>query len=480
MTYNEHFKNWLIIVDKCNNEPDFKNIITEKCKRDIVFFINNFIWTYDPRLPRFKAIPFILYDFQIEALQEIKEAYQTQNWLLFEKSRDMGASYLFLAWILHKMLFTKDFSAGIGSRKLELVDEKGNMKSLLERVRFMLERLPVFLRGGYEEKKHSKFCLIKIPETGSYISGEAGDNIGRGDRTSMYLLDEAAFIERSTSVIEALSNTTNCLFLLSTPNGRGNEFARLRWKTNIKVVTLHWKKHPKKDQKWYNKQCEKFTPEQMAQEFDISYAKSTLGRVYKWFDAAKHAVKLKYNPDYPLQITIDFGIGDPTSIFILQDYGGYVRLLAHVEKPDMAFPEVMAEARAELEKLGAHIMYVNGFYGDPDGRNRDRLTGESIANWILATYNINLRMITPNIIAKRIFATNKLGRANRILVNENLTFAIECFENYKFSCNENTSNDKPVHNKFSHSMSALEYYCVYEHGVDTNQDDSQITITSYR
>ena len=480
VNYNEHFRNWIILVDKCNNEPEYQAIIYEKCKRDIVFFINNFIWTYDPRLPRFKAIPFLLYDFQAAALSDIEKAYQAEDWLLFEKSRDMGASYLFLAWILHKMLFTQDFSAGIGSRKEKLVDEKGNMKSLFERIRFMLNRLPDFLRGGYDDQKNSKHCLIKIPDTGSYVSGEAGDNLGRGDRTSIYLLDEAAFIDRSPSVIEALSNTTNCVFLLSTPNGRGNEFARLRWKTNITVITLHWKQHPKKDQIWYDKQCEKLTSEQVAQEIDISYAKSTLGRVYKWFDAAKHAVKLKYNKDWPLQITFDFGIGDPTSVLILQDYGAEIKILAHIEKKDMAFPEIMAEVRAELEKMGAHVNLIGGWYGDPDARNRDRLTGGSIKAWILSVYNITLRMIVPNVIQNRILAVRKLGRDNRIFVNENLTFLIECFENYKFPNSENTANDKPVHNKYSHAMTSIEYYCVYEYGFDTHQDNAQITTTSYR
>ena len=480
MNYVQHFQNWIIIVEKCENDFEFRKVIIEKCKRDIVFFINNFVWTYDPRLPSFKSIPFLLYDFQIEALKNIDDAYKTEEWALIEKSRDMGASYLLLAWILHKMLFTREFSAGIGSRKEGLVDKKGDMKSLMERLRFMLNKLPPFLRGGYDEQKHSKSLLIKIPDTESYCSGEAGDNIGRGDRTSIYLLDEAAFIERSTSVIEALSQTTNTIILLSTPNGRGNEFARLRWKTNIKVVTFHWKQHPNKDQTWYKKQCSKLTEEQVAQEIDISYAKSTKGRVYKWFDASKHAVKMEYNKDYPLQISFDFGIGDPTSIFIIQDYGGYIRLLGHMEAPDLAFPESMAKVKEGLDKMGAHIMHVDGFYGDPDGRNRDRLTGNSIANWIQETYNISLRMVIPNIIKNRVMAVNLLGKANRILVNENLTWAIECFENYSYPNNENVENDKPKHNKFSHCMTALEYYCIYEHGFDTRQDDGQITSTSYR
>ncbi|MDI5303740.1 hypothetical protein MJN76_29380, partial [Salmonella enterica subsp. enterica serovar Anatum] len=42
-------------------------------------------------------------------------------------------------------------------------------------------------------RKHSRFMSVEFPDTGAVIKGEAGDNIGRGDRTTLYFVDEAAF-----------------------------------------------------------------------------------------------------------------------------------------------------------------------------------------------------------------------------------------------------------------------------------------------
>ena len=40
------------------------------CAEDPFFYVNTFCWTYDPRKPR-KSMPFILWEFQQEALKEI-------------------------------------------------------------------------------------------------------------------------------------------------------------------------------------------------------------------------------------------------------------------------------------------------------------------------------------------------------------------------------------------------------------------------
>ena len=56
--------------------------------------------------------------------------------------------------------------------------------------------------------------------------GEAGDNIGRGDRTTLYLVDEAAFLQRPLLIDAALSQTTRCRIDLSSVNGMTNPFAQ--------------------------------------------------------------------------------------------------------------------------------------------------------------------------------------------------------------------------------------------------------------
>jgi hypothetical protein len=47
---------------------------------------------------------------------------------------------------------------------------------------------------GFVEKVHDNYMRIINPDNGATITGEAGDNIGRGGRTTMYFLDEWALL----------------------------------------------------------------------------------------------------------------------------------------------------------------------------------------------------------------------------------------------------------------------------------------------
>ena len=55
------------------------------------------------------------------------------------------------------------------------------------------------------------------PANDATIIGEAGDNIGRGGRTSMFFVDEAAYLERPALIEAALTATTDVRIDISTP-----------------------------------------------------------------------------------------------------------------------------------------------------------------------------------------------------------------------------------------------------------------------
>jgi hypothetical protein len=469
-------------LEVAKTRRDIQQYCIEYVHKDVTYFFNDFLWTYDPRR-QIKIIPFVLYPFQIDFLECLNECYKKREHLLVEKSRDMGFSWLCLGFILWKMITTKGFSAGVGSYKMELVDELDNMKALIPRLRFMLNYLPPWLRSSYNERKHSKHGIVNIPNMGSTVTGEAGDNIGRGDRKSLYLIDEFAHVPRSSAVQEAISQTTDFRIYGSTPKGRGNEFARLRWKTNIKRFTMHWKMHPLKDEKWYEKQKLDLTEEQIAQELDISYTKSQKGKVYKWFVANKHANEsIPYNPNYLVDITCDWGIGDPTAVVFLQYYNNIIHVIDYFEQSDTEISEIFRKIDYRLKKFDPYLS-VNKLaciYGDPDGRNRNIITGTSIANFISKKYGIKLRYKLPDWIKNRILSVRMLGVSGRIKIDKNLNLFIECIENYVYPEKDSGENEKPLHNWASHGCTALERYVVYHHGMDQNKKDVQITEVRFR
>lgn len=254
-------------------------------------FIIDWGMTVDPRnvergLPA--RIPFLLFPKQEEWIEWFVERWRSGEPGITEKTRDMGMSWLTVGMASSLCLFNRGVFAGFGSRKEEYVDKIGSPKSLFDKARNFISLLPTEFRGGWSVKQHAPHMRILFPDTESAMTGEAGDGIGRGDRTSFYIVDESAFLERPYLVDASLSATTNCRQDVSTPNGMANSFAERRHSGKIQVFTFHWRDDPRKDDAWYAKQVENLDPVTIAQEIDINYNASVEGVLIPsaWVQAA--------------------------------------------------------------------------------------------------------------------------------------------------------------------------------------------------
>lgn len=284
-----------------------------KCKNDPAHWFNHWVWTYDPRGMPFGLpanIPFVLRPKQVELVEWLLERENTQTHGLIEKSRDEGMSYVVLGFYLHRWLFIEGFAGGVGSRKEELVDKKGDPKTLLHKFRDMFSKMPNWMKPkSFVEKVHDNYMRIINPDNGATITGEAGDNIGRGGRTTMYFLDEWAFVERQEAVDAAISQNTNVHIKGSTPNGIGDRFHQDRFSGRYAVFTMPWRANPDKNwtvqyngkviHPWYEKQLATLDDVVLAQEVDINYAASVEGVLIPstWIQAAIDAhIKLGIEP----------------------------------------------------------------------------------------------------------------------------------------------------------------------------------------
>lgn len=254
-------------------------------------FIDDWGVTFDPRnvergLPA--LVPFLLFPRQIEWCQWVFRKWQEQRPGLCEKARDMGVSWLAMAFASTLCMFYDGVVIGAGSRKAEYVDEPGTMKPLLPKARKFLEHVPHEFLGDWQAWRDAPTMRINFPKTGSIITGEAGDEIGRGDRASIYMVDESAHLKRPELVDAALSQTTNCRIDMSSVRGMGNPFAQKRWGGKVDVFLFDWRSDPRKDDAWYAKQCEDLDPVVVAQEIDRDYSASVRGVVIPgaWVRAA--------------------------------------------------------------------------------------------------------------------------------------------------------------------------------------------------
>lgn len=248
----------------------------------IADFISDWGVTYDPRnadvsLPT--TIPFILTPRQRDWVAFVWRKWHERRPGLTEKSRDMGITWTAVGFSCAVCIFYEGIAVGFGSRKAEYVDKVGTMKAILPKARMFMQYLPPMFRAGWRREFDAPSMRINFPNTGSLIAGEGGDSIGRGDRTTMYFVDEAAHLDAPESVDMALSQTTNCRIDISSVNGMNNPFAQKRWGGKIEVFIFDWRDDPRKDQAWYAQQCDELDPVVVAQEIDRDYQASVHGIV---------------------------------------------------------------------------------------------------------------------------------------------------------------------------------------------------------
>jgi hypothetical protein len=261
-----------------NNEIDV-NVLRHYYKTHIADFICDWGCTVDfssANDERPATIPFILFKKQKDWVELLIKKWKNQENLLVEKTRQMGMSWLSVATACAICLFYDDVKIGFGSRKEEYVDKRGDSKSLFEKARMFLNLMPQCFLNGYTEKD-SKHMQIRLGT--SAIIGESGESIGRGDTTSIYFVDESAFLEQPQKAEASLSQGTRCRVDISTPNGTANPFYEKRQSGRVEVFTFHWRDDPRKSQKWYDEQVAKLDPVTVAQELDINYSASVEGVV---------------------------------------------------------------------------------------------------------------------------------------------------------------------------------------------------------
>lgn len=259
-------------------------------------FIAHWCDTYDPRnvslgLPT--RMPLVPFQRQFEMVDFLNALLDAEQDGLIEKARDMGATWIACAYSVCLWLFKPGAAVGWGSRKEILVDRAGDLSSIFEKIRMLIRGLPAdFLPAGFNPKTHFAHMKIINPENGATIIGEAGDNIGRGGRTTIYFKDESAHYERPEAVEAALGDNTRVQVDISSVNGIGNMFyqkreAGIEWNGGpaqrgaTNVFIMDWRDHPAKTEEWYNERRAKSKANGLghvfAQEVDRDYASSVQG-----------------------------------------------------------------------------------------------------------------------------------------------------------------------------------------------------------
>ncbi len=294
----EYIRRMKIIIE-CERSPELRAALKvhyANGAQGCIDWISDWGITFDPRRKGTKIVPFILFPKQVEFVHYVIGCMHDKESGLVEKSRDVGATWLCCMISIWLWLFHPGSIIGWGSRDEDTVDKNGDPASIFEKMRMQLDNTPAWmLPYGFDRRKNCKFMNIVNHENKSAITGDAGDNIGRGGRSMVYFKDESAWYEHPEQIEAALGDNTDVQIDISSVNGTANVFYRRRqagdvWSPTVKptpgkvrVFIFDWRDHPGKTQAWYDQRRAKYESEGLmhilAQEVDRDYAGAVLGTI---------------------------------------------------------------------------------------------------------------------------------------------------------------------------------------------------------
>lgn len=343
----------------------------ERC----VAWINHWVDTHDPRLigtGRSARLPMVLFRRQAELVHFIYACMMGDAPGLIEKSRDMGATWVAAAVSVKEWTYQPGFVAGWGSNKSEQVDVLGNPKSIFEKLRMLIRNLPECLRPPAEDGIDLKQHTCRNPDNQAVIDGEIGKSIGRGGRSRIYFVDEAAHLEHPEAVEASLSENTRCRIDISSVSGPGTVFYRKRqagrvWvpgqpvvRERANVFVMDWSDHPEKTPEWYSSRRAYFeaqgTPSVVAREIDRNYMGAAEGIIipFPHVEAAVDAHrKLGFEDDGGQWAALDLADGGVDINALVRGRGSVVK---HAEEISDRDPGVVARRVFRgLRQVGGHF-----------------------------------------------------------------------------------------------------------------------------
>jgi hypothetical protein len=212
------------------HDVEMQEALKQAAFEDVLFFFAFAGWVFEPR-SQFPVKPFVPWTHQVPVILEmdaaIDEALASELPMdvLLDKSRAQGGTYIYLNLIIRRWLRDSMFSAGLVTRNERLVDSATDSDTLLWKVNWALERLPVWmLPEGFDFSRHrslSDHSFLNPEKGGTIVGYSAGQDVGRGGRKSVFVCDEIGALDfvkggKDRAVMDSLHDVTNVIFLVST------------------------------------------------------------------------------------------------------------------------------------------------------------------------------------------------------------------------------------------------------------------------
>lgn len=411
------------VLERAADDPRLQTTLIEVCRRDILFYFNLFLWTYDPRLPK-KAIPFITYPYQDEGILAIQSAIRDQDVMVIEKSRDMGASWMCCGVFDYEAQFTMNSQFLMLSRVADLVDKRGEPNSLFWKIDFIHKNLPKWFLDN-EKDVYRRILGCEYLKTGSIITGSTTTEAsGIGGRATAAFVDEFSRFDPTDAAMvkSGLADVTGCRIFNFTPSpsmGKAHPSYSLveqAQKGHIRSQRWHWRLHPEKAKGLYRVDKKIRSVEYLDPNFEYPPTyKFQLDGEFEfhspWFD--KERTKRGNDRDVREMVEIDYQ-GSSYTVFDVNIIDAYINEVCKVPKVegDIIYDENTGNFISFASHKDGKIKLWTDLdgYGNPPKAEYaggvDASFGKGSTNSVLSIANINtgkkiLEYAIPNMYPDR-------------------------------------------------------------------------------
>lgn len=229
-------------------DEEYKLREWRRCYKSVTYFIRKYVKILDGTTGQW--IPFELWSAQAQALKEIS----LHQLIVILKARQIGLSWLVLAYALHKMIFSPIATILIFSKR----DDEAVYLLGEDRLKGMFRRLPAFLKEDlYPTYNNDHVWKLSNGSIARAFPTTGGDSY----TATLAIIDEADLVENFDKMISAVKPTIDAggqMIALSRANkdDPGSGFKRT-YKAALKKgsqwhpIFLPWHVRPERTQQWY-------------------------------------------------------------------------------------------------------------------------------------------------------------------------------------------------------------------------------------
>lgn len=355
----DSIKNKISEKSAADKRKDTMALEMRRCKSGPAYFARNYVYIKHKKKGQIK---FDLWDFQETCLGH----FQSHRMNIILKARQLGMTELLATYILWFCLFQRDKTVVVVSKNRKAASD------LVKRVKYSYKKLPAWLK--ITKMVSDNVHTVEFDNDSVIFADATTDNAGRGIACSLFVVDEAAFIDQLeemwSSIFPTIDNGGACV-MLSTPNGASGAFYDLYQHApanGFNPIKLDWDCHPERDQEWYERTRASMSARKFAQEFLCDWL-LTGDTVIDGNDIARHekavsSDRREYGPGKDIWVWKDYGhlhrycMGCDVARGDGEDFSAFVVY-------DVDTKEIVCEYKGKIkvDKFAETIFAVGNIYG---------------------------------------------------------------------------------------------------------------------